>query len=154
MGRDIETDELEMAMEQDEVQDAQAFEAMVSRMNETGFEERSLRELEESQVGADLFRALTWQEQQPLEQRLGNVRGMLQYLRSRPGRFHRTERELIQVLEGLVRWGEALLGSCDAESVPEEINWAVERSLFEDTLYAATEEFFELVEKLDEPWPV
>lgn len=156
MGREIETGEMEMSLtqEQSQEQEAQPYEAMVSRIIETGYRERSLEELEEAQVGGDLFRDLTWQEQQPLEKRLGNVRGMMKHLRSRPGKFHRAEIGLLRALKQVEELGEALLAARDGETVAEEIAWAEERCRFEDLLFAVTEEFFELVDELDEPWPV
>ena len=156
MGREIEVDEVELSPDQtqEQGQQVQPYEAMVSRIIETGYRERSLQEVDDAQAASDLFQALTWQERQPLKRRLGNVRGMVKHLRSRPGRFHRSEIGLLKALKAVEEMGEALLASGEAQSVGEELAWAEERCRFEDALFAVTEEFFELVEELDEPWSV
>jgi hypothetical protein len=158
MGREFYSDE-DMETELEQVQDLEqersAYEEMVSKINETGYHERSLQEIEDRQVAADLLGELTWQERAPLEQRVGNVRGMLKYLRGRPGRYLRAEIQLLKTLRQLEVWGEEL-GSLKPEcmSMAEELHFAAERCHFEDALFAATTEFFELVEQLDEPWCV
>jgi hypothetical protein len=148
-------DELEMGLEQENEQEQSAYEAMAWRINESGYRERSLQEIEEAQVAGDLFRDLTWQERAPLKNRLGNVRGMLKYLRSRPSRFHKAELELLKTLRLVEMLGETLgMFEPETASAKEELENTNDRCLFEAALYAATVEFFDLVERLDEPWCV
>jgi hypothetical protein len=156
MVREIEMDEeLVQELEQEESQEMQPYEVMVSKINETGFCERSVEELEEAQVAQDLLQELSWQEREPMKRRLGNVRGMARYLRGRPGRLHRSEIELLKTLRQIEEWGEAL--ECfdpERASMAEELHQAAERCHFEDALFAATEDFFDLIKRLDEPWCV
>jgi hypothetical protein len=144
-------------LEQEQSDEVQPYEAMVSKIAETGWRERSVGEIEDAQVASDILHELTWQEQEPLERRIGNVRGMLRHLRSRPlspGRFLSGEElTLLDTLETLEAWAE-LLGSREAASVAEEMGCVAERGLFEAALFAAMTEFFALVDRLDEPWSV
>lgn len=156
MRRENELDEMAMGMEQETAQDQElTYEAMVWRINEAGYRERSLQELEDAAVASDLFRDLTWQERAPLNERLGNVRGMMKYLRSRPSCFHKAELELLKTLRLLELMAE-VLGTFDPDTADaaECHENAEERCLFEAGLFAATQDFFRLVERLDEPWSV
>jgi hypothetical protein len=155
MRRWNEMDEMAMGLEQETEQELESsYEAMIWRINEAGYRERSLQEIDK-EVAGDLFRDLTWQERAPLKERLGNVRGMMKYLRSRPSRFHKAELELLKTLRTLEVMGEALglYDPNDADAVEGHEN-AEDRCLFEAGLFAATQEFFDLVERLDEPWCV
>jgi hypothetical protein len=61
MGREFYSDE---GMETEVEQERSAYDEMVSRLNETGHHERSLQEIEDRQVAADLLGELTWQEKE------------------------------------------------------------------------------------------
>ncbi|HUB08652.1 MAG TPA: hypothetical protein VMB50_16720 [Myxococcales bacterium] len=138
------------------------FEAMVMKLvqvdewDRARERERSLTE--DEQVALDLVGGLTWQEHEPLGRRLGMAEGMANYLRGRPeprdAWLAKQERELLEALERLMAWGEEIESRDDPESFAEELALAQERCLFEDTMFAATEEFFALLAVLDEPWPL
>ena len=119
------------------------FEAMVAKMIDGGATEPPADE--EREVASDLLGELTWQEREPLARRIGRVRGMVSYLRGRP--LPRTrgllaaELELLDTLGQLRDWAE-------------ELDRGRPEGLAEELLFAATQEFFELVEWLDEAWPL
>ncbi len=99
---------------------------------------------------------LPFEENRPVEERLGRIRGMLAHLRSRPmplGRHGSEERGLLKVLTTLAEMGEELAGR--SPSSLEALNQlAIDRQVFEDLLYAATQDFFALLDAIDEPFPV
>ena len=126
------------------------YEAMVEKMAVDGYEPTPLEEV------SALGMVLPFQENRPVEERLGQIRGMVQHLRSRPlreGRRGKSELELLKFLEELQELGEAIAAQ-EAEDVDELIALAIDRQRFEDLLYAATEDFFARLDELDEAFPV
>ncbi|MHB8417400.1 MAG: hypothetical protein ACYDCL_04955 [Myxococcales bacterium] len=127
------------------------FDAMVEKLAVDGAEPTPLEEV--SAMGL----VLPFEEGRPVTERLGRIRGMVKHLRTRPlpaGTYRsKAELELLQVLGRLLEMGEELAE--DEPQVIEELGaLALQRQLFEDLLYAATEDFFALVEELDEPYGV
>ncbi|HUB06045.1 MAG TPA: hypothetical protein VMB50_03545 [Myxococcales bacterium] len=135
--------------------DETQFEAMVWHMNELGVEQPELDE--DTQVAADILRGLTWQDAEPLGRRLGNVRGMIAYLQSRPmpesRALARQELQMLESLRAVEAVGQELVNR-EAGDFAAELAFATDRCRFEELLFAASEEFFELVEWLDEPFPM
>ncbi len=138
------------------------FEAMVMKLAQVDQWERARdreREIpDDAQVALDLVDGLTWQEHEPLERRLGVAEGMADFLRGRPEPVQpwlaKQERELLEALDRMVAWGEELANRDEPDGFAEEMAFAEERCLFEDAMFAVTEEFFALLDVLDEPWPV
>ncbi|MHB8417632.1 MAG: hypothetical protein ACYDCL_06125 [Myxococcales bacterium] len=131
------------------------YEAMVWEMNERGYEDPKLDE--EAKVVSDILRGLTWQDTAPIEQRLGNVGGMVAYLKSRqlpasPG-LAKQELALVGALLEIEKRGRALRGP-EPEGFAAEMAFAEERCRSEELLFVVTADFFELVGWLDEPWPL
>lgn len=127
------------------------YEAMTWKLAADGYSPTPLEEVRA------LGLVLPGEESRPVEERAGRILGMLKHLQSRPltagpGRS-RDELALQETLRGLRDWALEL-----AHKEPEdlmELNEAAEdRARFEEVLYAATVEFFELLAALDEPFGV
>ena len=130
------------------------YEAMVEKMAVDGYEPTPLEEV------SALGMVLPFQENRPVEERLGRIRGMVRHLRSRPlreGRRGKAELELLKFLGELQELGEAI-DAREAEAEDEDVDGlialAIDRQRFEDLLYAATEDFFARMNELDEPFTV
>ncbi len=125
------------------------YEAMIEAIRRDGYEPTPLEEVK------GLGMVPPFQENRPWEERLGQVRGMLQFLRTRPlprgKRRAKDELELVKALKGLLEMGEKL-AQLEPQTVEELNAEAMQRQHFEDLLYAAREDFFAHVEALDEPY--
>ena len=131
-------------------------EAMVSKMEELGWQAPVLDE--DAAVASDLLPGLTWQEHAPLERRLEVLHGMVEHLRSRPmpdsKAAARRELSLLETIQKLVDWVETLEAREEPDGFAEELAFDEERAHFEDAMFAATEDFFEWLDWLDEPFTV
>ena len=142
-------------MKRGQVMELEMHEAIVSKMEELGWQAPVLDE--DAVVASDLLPGLTWQEHEPLERRLGNLHGMVEHLRSRPmpdsKAGARRELSLLEAIQKLVLWAEALEAR-EPDGFSEELAFDEERAHFEDAMFVVTEDFFEWLDSLDEPFPV
>jgi hypothetical protein len=133
------------------------YEEMTIRMEQLGYRDEPLVD-EDVQVASDILGFFEWQEEAPIAKRIGNVLGMVDYLHGRPlpevRWLAKKELKLLETLQRLAEWGEELEHREEPDGFAQAMAHSEERCTFEDTLFAVTAEFFELLEELDEGWPV
>jgi hypothetical protein len=106
---------------------------------------------QEAEVARDLFGELL--AHKPVKECLGDVRGMLRHLKTRPLTKDRIlspeELELVECLRDMQAWGELLIEEEDGTPEAE-----VEALLYAEMHFAMTQDFFQLLGDLGEAFPV
>ncbi|HUB05676.1 MAG TPA: hypothetical protein VMB50_01680 [Myxococcales bacterium] len=118
-------------------------------MGRTKIEWQEKEQREQMEMAQDVLGLLT---RKPVAECLGDVGGMIRHLRSRPmprpPGFARQELELAAFLDEVRTIGEALVASPVADALEREL----QELTFADACFAATQEFFDLLRRLDEPF--
>ncbi len=86
-----------------------------------------------------------------------NLRGFIAQLKSRPEPevpwLRKWERELLVTLRKARKWGDELRGSEEPGPLVQVARWNEEEH-FREFYFAAAQDFFDLMDRLDEPFPV